>query len=231
MRSEPILSVLGALVLVPLGLPLPLDAPATNTRTALEGQQLEAPACDEWIADFALAARLRLADTPFGAGNGSHDIGPGRLRLRMSKTLDPAAAKVELVAYEMHEQFVIKAAVLFMHATITTVSDTRATPDVNGVIATGMLHGREITWLTPVRGYRTDGTMQCEGSGCGFSGVPSSGTTPLHVAPHPVQFAPFVFDPAFETLQMSESKVAQTEKPKQTAYLALSGRRSTLQCQ
>jgi len=72
--------------------------------------------------------------------------------------------------------------------------------------------------------------MHCEGSGCGFSGVPSSGTTPLHVALHPVQFAPFVFDSAFETVQMSESKVAQTEMPKQTAYLALSGRRATLQC-
>lgn len=231
MWSEPFLSLFGALVLVPPGLPLPLDSTATHALTAPDAQQLDVPPCDEWIADFALAARLRLADTPFGAGNGTHDIGPGRLRLRMSKTADPAAAKVELVEYEMHEQFVVKASVLFLHATITTVSDTRAMPDANGVMATGMLHGREITWLTPIHGYRTDGTMQCEGSGCGSSGVPSSGTTPLHVAPHAVQFAPFVFDSAFETVQMSESKVAQTDKPKQTAYLALSGRRSTLQCE
>jgi len=125
MRSKSIPAVCGAAVLVALLSRLSPEASAADPHFAPATRQLETPTCDEWVADYTLAARIRLADTPFGAGNGSHEIGPGRLRLRILKTTDPAAPKVELVAYEMHEQFVVKASLLFMHATITTVSDTR----------------------------------------------------------------------------------------------------------
>ncbi len=221
-----------AALLVALLGPLVFEGSAGTANAAPAALQTQPSTCEEWVADFSLAARLRLADTPFGAGDGTHDIGPGRLRLRFSRTPDPAVSKVDLLAYEMHEKIVVKSGVLFVHATITTQSDTRATPDERGIIATGVLRDRELRWSSPVRGYRTDGSIHCEGSGCGLSGVPPSGTTPLHVPPHAVQFATFVFDSAArDTLRMSEAKVAQTDMPKQTAFLVLSGRRMTPPCQ
>ena len=202
-----------------------------DARAAPAAQALQTPACDVWTADYALAARLRLADTPFGAGNGVHDVGPGHLRLRFSKTADPEATKVELLAYEMRERFVVASGVLFIHATVTTSTDTRATPDEQGVIATGTLRGRDLVWSTKVRGYRTDGTIHCEGSGCGMSGVPASGTTPLHIPPNAVQFSSIAFDAAdLSTLHMPETKVSHTDMPRQTAFITFSGRKMTSQC-
>ena len=194
-------------------------------------QPLQTPACDVWTADYALAARLRLRDTPFGAGDGVHEIGPGQLKLRFSRTGDPSATKVELLKYEMHDRFVVDSSVLFFHAKVTTSTDTRATPDAHGVIATGTLRGRELGWSTKVNGYRTDGTVDCKGSGCGKSGVPPSGSNPLHIGPNAVQFSPFTFDsPDLSTLRMAETKVAHTDMPRQTAFVTFSGRQTSNQC-
>jgi len=195
-------------------------------------QPLQTPACDVWTADYTLAARLRLRDTPFGAGDGVYDTGPGRLELRFSKTAEPSATKVELLEYEMHDRFVVDSSVLFFHARVTTSSETRATPDEHGVIATGTLRGRELVWSTKVSGYRTDGTIDCKGSGCGMSGVPPSGTSPLHIGPNAVEFSPFTFDSStLSTLRMAETKVAHTVMPRQTAFITFSGRQTSNQCE
>lgn len=196
-----------------------------------DAQELQVPAsCRTVSADYSLASRLRLADTPFGAGDGIYDIGPGLVRLRFSQTADPAVSKVELLAYEMRDHFTVESRILFIRAKVTTRTDTRVTPDSNGVAATGSLRGRELVWASPVRGYRTDGTIDCEGSGCGFSGVPSSGRSALHIGPGPVRFERFVFDSDLDTLRMAEAKVSHTEMPRQTAYVTFSGRRTTRQC-
>src|SRR5215831_8163152 len=118
---------LGALLVASFG-----STALGDAGTALPAQQPQPPACDVWTADYALAGRLRLDDTPFGAGNGVYTVGPGHLRLRFSRTPDPGALKVELLAYEMRERFVVKSSVLFVHATVTTSADTRATPDEQG---------------------------------------------------------------------------------------------------
>jgi hypothetical protein len=215
------------------GLVAPLAASAGGAKVGLGANELQAtPPCAAWVSDYALAARLRLADTPFGAGDGVYEIGPGHLRLRFTAAADAAGRiKAELLAYEMQDHFTVDSSVLFIHATVVTRTDTRATPDPNGIAATGTLQGRQVVWSTPVSGYRTDGTVDCEGSGCGFSGVPPKGTSPLHIGPGPVQFGRLVFDsPALDTLSMAETKVSHTEMPRQTAYVTFSGRRMTRQC-
>ena len=203
----------------------------SDAAAAPPAQQLQKPACDGWTSDYALAARLRLDDTPFGAGNGVYDVGPGLVRLRFSKTVDPAALKVEMLGYDMRERFVVESSVLFIHAKVTTRTETHGTADEHGVMAVGTLRGREITWSTPVRGYHSDGTIHCEGSGCGFSGVPPSGTSALHIPAAPVRFSSFVFDsPNLGTLRMAETRVAHTDMPRQTAFITFSGRLQAPQC-
>lgn len=208
-----------------------VGAAAGGAGAAPVAQPLQTPACDVWTADYTLAARLRLADTPFGAGDGVFDTGPGHLQLRFSKTADSSATKVELLKYEMRDRFVVDSSVLFFHAKVTTSSETRATPDQRGVIATGTLRGRELAWSTKVSGYRTDGTIDCKGSGCGMSGVPPSGSSPLHIGPNAVEFSPFKFDSSnLSTLRMAETKVAHTAMPRQTAFITFSGRQTSNQC-
>lgn len=220
-----------AQIVLVAGAPAVAGAVAGDVRADFGANVSRADSCGTWTADYALAARLRLTDTPFGAGDGTYDIGPGFLRLRITPGAGSAGSNVELLSYAMQDRFTVESRVLFIHAKVTTRTDTRATPDEHGVAATGTLLGREITWSTPVKGYRTDGTIHCEGSGCGFSGVPPSGTSPLHIGPGPVRFGHVVFDsPDLETLHMDLTRVAHTEMPRQTAFVTFSGRRTARQC-
>jgi hypothetical protein len=190
--------------------------------------QGEAP-CATWVGDYVLAVRVRLEDTPFGAGNGTYDAGSGKARLRVSPGAD--GTKVELLSYETHDQFTIESHVLFIGAKVTNDSVSRATPDANGVAATGALRGTQVVWTTPVNGFRTDGTLDCEGSGCGNSGVPPKGRSTLHIPPTQVSFAPFRFESSdLATFHMAYSKVSHTEMPKQTAFTSIAGRRISRTC-
>ncbi len=209
-----------------------LVALVADARPGRAANEAQSTPCTSWTSDYVLAARLRLTDTPHGAGNGVYDVGPGRVRLRFSRGADPSSpARVELLAYEMQEHFTVESSVLFIHAKVTTRTETRATPDANGVAAVGTLRGQEILWTTPVSGYRTDGTLVCEGGGCGTSGVPPKGTSQLHIGPAPVRFDRFVFDsPSLETFHMAPTWVGHTEMPRQTAEVTFSGRRTTREC-
>lgn len=188
--------------------------------------------CSPWTSDYALSARLRLRDTPFGAGDGTYDIGPGRLTLRFyASAAQGAPARVELLSYEMRDRFVVESHVLFFRAKVTTRTETRVTPDAKGTAAIGALTGKELRWTTHVEGYRTDGTLTCEGSACGLPGAPSSGTTPLHIGPGPVDFKPFVFaSDTYDTFSMAYSRVSHTDNPKQTAYVTIAGRKMNRKC-
>jgi hypothetical protein len=185
-----------------------------------------------WTGSYVLAVRLRLEDTPWGAGNGTYDSGSGRATLRFTKNADETSpTKVELLSYETHERFVVDSHVLFVHAKVKTESTTRATPDARGVVATGTMSNRQAIWSTPARGYRTDGTLHCEGSGCGSSGVPPSGTSELHIGPNDVMLAPFRFESdALDTFHMAYTKVARTEMPKQTAFASVAARLKSRDC-
>lgn len=187
--------------------------------------------CPNWVAEYALAARLRLTDTPFGAGDGVYDIGPGRLKIGFSSSPEANTLNARVLAYEMRNSFTVESHVMFIRAKVTTRAESRATPDARGVVATGTLTDQQLTWSLPFHGHRTDGTLFCEGLGCGFPGIPPSGQSPLHIPPSPVKFGRFSFDsPNLLVFRMDYVKVAHTEMPRQTAFVSISGRQTSREC-
>ena len=185
--------------------------------------------CAAWDVEYALSANLTLRDTPMGAGNGTFVIGPGATVLRFDGA-GRDQQTVKMLAYRMTEQFTIDATALFWKTRVRTDTRTTATPDPCSIAAEGTMKGRSLVWSTPVRGYRTDGTLTCEGSMCGTFGAPPPGTSELHHPPRPVQFSPFEFSPDGKTFSMAATFVTKTDSPKQTGYLGLSGREIRRTC-
>jgi len=186
--------------------------------------------CDAWELEYSLAASLRLSDTPLGQGDGVYAVGPGKVVLRFEDSGGQPAGHAKMVSYDMREYFVVVSRALLWTTTVTTAANTRATPDTSGFVAEGVLMGRVLSWSGPVRGYRTDGTLTCEGSMCGKFGAPPAGRSELHIGPGPVEFKSFEFARDMKTFTMPETFVAKTDVPKQTAYVALSGREVRRTC-
>jgi hypothetical protein len=184
--------------------------------------------CETWDSEYTLAANLTLKETPMGEGDGTYAIGPGKAVLRFTKVGERTS--VSMLAYSMREQFVIKSKTLLWTTTVTTDTKTAATPDACGALAEGALTEHAIRWSTPVSGYHTDGTLTCQGSMCGKFGAPPPGTMELHIRPHPVQFNPFQLSADGKTFTMASTFVSKTEMPKQTGYVALSGREVRRTC-
>jgi len=189
----------------------------------------EAP-CDAWEVEYVLSARLRLSDTPLGEGDGVYPIGPGKVVLRFDDRDGQPAGHARMVSYDMREHFVITSRTLVWTTTVTTDTKTRGTPDTCGIAAEGVLASNTLAWTSPVRGYRTDGTLTCDGSLCGKFGAPPPGQSELHIGPAPVQFRSFELARDMKTFVMPETFVARTEMPKQTAHVALAGREVRRSC-
>lgn len=183
-----------------------------------------AESCDTYDVEYTTAANLELKDTPMNAGNGVYRVGPGRVTIRF------AGNDARMLAYELHEKFVVDTTALFWKTKVSTDVMTRATPDANGVVASGTLSGRTLKWNTPTRGYHTDGTLICDGSLCGKFGAPAPGQSELHYPPADVQFKPFTLSEDRKTFSMPNTWVGKSEMPKQTASIALSGREARRTC-
>jgi hypothetical protein len=179
--------------------------------------------CGSWQVDYTLAESLRLSDTPMGKGDGVYEVGPGSVQLRFDDVDGQPGGRATMVSYAMREHFVIDSRALFWNAHVVTDTHTRATADGSGAAA-GTLRGTTLVWTSPVRGYRTDGALTCEGSLCGKFGAPPEGRSEIHIGPGPVPFGPFQFSRDLKTFTMGETFVARTDAPKQTAHVTLAGR-------
>jgi hypothetical protein len=105
--------------------------------------------CRRWTAEYALAGRVQLTDTPFGAGDGVYDVGPGKLRLQFTMSSAPnAPIAVKLLSYQMRDHIVIDARVLFFRTRVTTQAQTHAGGDHLRAAASGVLSGRTLEWTT-----------------------------------------------------------------------------------
>lgn len=195
---------------------------ALGVTTALAADA--APTCPAWQIDYTLAAMLYLSDTPMGAGDGAYNIGPGSMRLRFSDVGGKPGGKAQMLAYQMRDHFTVETHTLFWTTKVVTRAQTRATPDSSGVVARGALASNTLKWASKVRGYRTDGTLTCEGSLCGKFGAPPAGTSELHVGPNDVQFSSLTFSSDLKRLEMPRTFVSKTKMPKQTAHVMLKGR-------
>lgn len=166
-----------------------------------------------------------------GKGNGTYKIGPGTALLHFDDQGGQPGGHVRLISYTMKEQFTITAKTLGFTTTVVTDSASRATPDKCGVAADGTLSPDDkVVWSTKVHGYRTDGTLDCNGSLCGTFGAPPSGKSELHIGPSEVQFRPFEMSKDLKTFSMPYTFASKTKSPQQTAYVAVSGREVKRTC-
>jgi len=188
------------------------------------------PSCGAWEVEYALSGNLKLTDTPLGQGDGIYPVGPGNLVLRFEDVDGQPAGHVKLLSYSMKQAVTVVASALFFKATVVSNTVTHATPNSCGVSAEGLLRGSSLAWSGSVRAFRSDGMLNCDGSLCGKFGAPPAGQSPLHIGPNAVQFQPFQFSPDFKTFTMASTFVAKTDDPKQTSYLALSGREMKRSC-
>jgi hypothetical protein len=222
-RFRPPLAALGSAVLLTLAaLALP-SRPAAAEPSATDA----APGCIQQVSLYQINGTLRISDTAMGAGDGAFPVGPGTLVLRV----DTRAARTTLVRFDLQEHFTIRPNAVMWHATLVTDSAAHAVPDANGVAASGRWLGESVLqWDSPLRNYRSDGALTCEGSLCGKFGAPPPGRSELHQASSAIRLEPFRFDRTGQTFQMDFALVSSSEAPRQRTYLALAGRRTALTC-
>ncbi len=96
--------------------------------------------------------------------------------------------------------------------------------------AEGTLVGNTLTWTSQIRGYRTDGTLQCAGDMCGNFGAPPRGQSPIVPPENAVKLTPFRFSSDAKTFTMDYALLSTSSSPKQKTLLALSGRELSRKC-
>ena len=171
--------------------------------------------------DYAIATNTELRNTGLGVGDGVYPSGTGTLRLRFNAPSSASARGVHLMSFDAHDHFEVTARAVFWVTRIVT--DAQNTVRAGGVAgaARGALHDGSVTWSTKVAGYRSDGTLTCDGTMCGSFGAPPPGVSPFHEGPNDVTFPPFVFSPDLKTFTMTGALVSNT--PERSVYIALSG--------
>jgi hypothetical protein len=198
------------------------------SETAKPANATEDTACQAYDDEYNVVASLIIKNTPFGAANGKYQLGTGNMTLRIEGQAGHEAVK--LMAYDLANRFTVDARVAMFSTKVVTVSHTSTFVNPCLGSAQGTLHDRILTWTSKVTGYHSEGTMECSGSMCGSFGAPPSGTSPLHDTPTALVFSPFTLSADGTTFTMPYTLVSRSDSPKQTTYLALSGRRTKRVC-
>jgi hypothetical protein len=202
-----------------LALFLPPAAAQTRTSDATSG-------CAQWEIQYTIAGTLQITETTMGAGNGTFPVGPGTLVLRVD-TQDMGA---RLQRFDLHEHFAIHPNAVMWNATLVTDAAVHVAPSGTGAVASGRWAGDGVLhWDSPLRNYRSDGSLTCEGSLCGKFGAPPQGRSEVHQT-SAIRLQPFRFDREGQTFQMDRTLVSSSEAPHQRTYLALAGRRVARTC-
>jgi hypothetical protein len=214
-RSRLVAVASGALSLALLLPPAAAQVPASDAT----------PGCARWETQYAIAGTLQITETTMGAGNGTFQVGPGTVVLRM----DTQAEDALLLRFDLHEHFAIHPNAVMWSATLVTDAAVHAAPEGTGAAASGQWSGGVLRWDSPLRNYRSDGALTCEGSLCGKFGTPPQGRSELHQT-SAIHLQPFRFDREGQTFQMDRTLVSSSEAPHQRTYLALAGRRMARTC-
>jgi hypothetical protein len=186
--------------------------------------------CTVSDVDYAVAGDLLVKDTQFGAGNGLYHMGEGRLRLRFESKDGSQPTTARLMSYDLDNHFTVDAsfAAWSTHVVTQTHTSVASAGECEGA-AVGQFDGGKVVWQTPVDGYHSDGSLACSGNVCGKFGAPPAGASPYHEASN-VKFSPFQFSPDGKTFTMNFTRVSHSDSPRQTGYLALSGREMKRMC-
>lgn len=148
------------------------------------------PDCPTRVVTYALSGVFEITNTPLGgAGDGTKNVGPGKIQLRfINKKKGPA--EVRVLSYEMKQQFTVSPPL----TSVRTDVQVQAGPDICG-LAQGHLEEHVVQWAecdygpAPphgetkwgsenivggpgcLNGYHSTGLIECSGIGCGASGV------------------------------------------------------------
>jgi hypothetical protein len=185
--------------------------------------------CEAWDIEYALVGRIELSETPMGQGDGTYPIGPGRMVLRFEDRGGKPEGRVKMVAYDMRQAFTVVAKTLFWKTTVQNNARTLSLVNACGQ-PEGVLEATTVEWRAPIDGFRTDGTLTCDGSFCGKFGAPPPGESPLHIGPNAILFQPLQFGGDMKTFTMAKTFVARTESHKQTAHISVAGREAGRSC-
>ena len=105
-------------------------------------------ACESWTLSFELTGQFEIADTFLGAGDGTFDVGPGTLTLRLESDASgtaPGDGAAVLVEYTMHQEF--DQDIPLLGGQVQTNVEATAGPDEPACgRATGALDGSTLTW-------------------------------------------------------------------------------------
>ncbi|MCL2449248.1 MAG: hypothetical protein FWD17_09895, partial [Polyangiaceae bacterium] len=150
-------------VVVPSEPPTPPEPPPAPDPAVSPG----AAPCVAWDVTYALSGMIRISDTPMAAGDGTHSVGPGELVLRFDDRGGAPGGKARATSFDLTEHFAVHPQAVLWNARLVTDAHARAAADGAGPAAVGMLVGDTLRWESPIRGYRTDGALTCDGSLCG----------------------------------------------------------------
>ena len=188
----------------------------------LDARGAPAPAFDGWEVEYALVGKVRISDTTMGAGDGTHDVGPGIVVLRFDDVAGEPGGRARVSRFELTMRFTVDAYVLGIGTTVLHETVTRASPNGLGFIAEGRLGSdRVIRWAGPWANVGTEGHQTCSGSMCSKFGAPPAGRSVFHIAPHPMTLNPFTLSPNKKALRMDY--VVMDKKPSHTSRLLLQG--------
>jgi hypothetical protein len=196
--------------------------------TAEPAAAADLDACPVSDVEYNVAANIRITDTPFGAADGVYSMGSGKVKLRVEA--QPGHEAVKMMSYDLVNRLTVEAKVAMLSTKVVTESKTATDHNACDGSAQGTLHDGKLTWSSGVSGYHSDGTMECSGAMCGKFGAPPRGTSPWHETQSSLKFSPFTFSPDGSTFTMAYTLVSKSDAPKQTTYLALSGRRVKQSC-
>jgi hypothetical protein len=211
----------------------PASRPATQPATRPATQPASQPQCNRWIVDYETipGTALKLANTPYGAADGTYAIGPGTMQMRYADQQGaPAPGAADLLGFQLTTKFVVKTTAVGFAMRIATDGTVSLTPDACGVIARGELADDQVTWTELARGYRSTGTAQCSGVLCGKFGSPPSGRSKMSRPIHPVKLRTTQLRNGVSRLSIGFFEVERQAKPSQTVYLRVEARETGRRC-
>jgi hypothetical protein len=218
---------------VPRPVTPPASRPATQPASWPATQPASQPACNSWIVDYDVmpGTALKLADTPYGAGDGTYAIGPGTVRVRFAdRGGAPAAGDAALLDLQLTTKFVVNTTALGFKMRISTDGIVGFTPDECGVVARGTLEGDHVTFVERARGYRSVGTLHCTGALCGKFGSPPAGRSQMARTPRPVKLRPLQLRDGVSRMSIGFFEVERQRKPSQTVLLRVEARETGRRC-
>lgn len=204
------------------------DGPNPTPDSGTETDAGDTSVCETWVVEYDLSqdAQFDIRNTPFGRGDSTEDIGPGRLRLGFGDA-DGALStgEVRLLEYRMEMEFTV--------ADVTTDLTVEAGPDECGV-ATGDYDGDRIVWSSPIRGYHSFGAVTCNAGEllCGFANLPDGEPDPRD-STSDQELMPFVYTSSTSTIPPNGFAMDWVEIPNDDAgetFLRFVGRETQRTC-